>query len=281
MQSLRSIIDETDSKSGKVFHLSIQGLILLSMICLTVETLPNLSPTVRTFLHVLEAMIVFVFLAEYLLRISVAEKKLAFIFSFMGLIDLLAIVPFFLTAGIDARSIRAIRLLRLFRILKLARYSQAMRRYHRALLLSKEEIVIFLTATAIVLFLSAVGIYHFEHEAQPEYFSSIFHSFWWAIVTLTTVGYGDCYPVTLGGRMFTFVVLLTGLGVVSVLTGLIASALTKARELEHHEQQDDETQHIIEELVLSETELQEQILELTNRYAELVRNQNRLQTSDA
>jgi voltage-gated potassium channel len=81
----------------------------------------------------------------------------------------------------------------------------------------------------ITLYLSAVGIYYFEHEAQPETFASIPHSFWWSAVTLTTVGYGDAYPVTLGGRLFTFLVMIVGPGVVAVPTGLIASALTEVR----------------------------------------------------
>ena len=88
---------------------------------------------------------------------------------------------------------------------------------------------------AILLYLSAVGIYYFERDAQPQQYASVFHALWWAIVTLTTVGYGDIYPVTLGGRMFTFFVLVLGLGVVAVPTGLLASALSQAREEEEEE----------------------------------------------
>lgn len=81
--------------------------------------------------------------------------------------------------------------------------------------------------SAIMLYLSAVGIYYFEHQAQPELFQSVFHSLWWAVTTLTTVGYGDMYPITVGGRIFTFFVLMIGLGIVAVPTGLIASAMSK------------------------------------------------------
>jgi voltage-gated potassium channel len=86
--------------------------------------------------------------------------------------------------------------------------------------------------TLLLLYLSAVGIYYFEHDAQPDLYSSVFHSLWWAVATLTTVGYGDVYPITVGGRIFTFLVLLVGLGVVSVPAGLVASALSKAREMD-------------------------------------------------
>jgi voltage-gated potassium channel Kch len=149
--------------------------------------------------------------------------------------DAIAILPFFLATTIDLRSARALRLLRVFRILKLARYNAAVHRFHVALLLAKEEIILFMALTTIVLYLAAVGIYHFEHEAQPEQFKSVFHSIWWAITTLTTVGYGDVYPITTGGRMFTFVVLFVGLGIVSVPAGLISAALLRARTMEADE----------------------------------------------
>jgi voltage-gated potassium channel len=148
------------------------------------------------------------------------------------MVDLAAILPFYIGAGVDLRSIRTFRLLRLFRIFKLVRYSAAVQRFHRALSIAKEEIVLFGTATLILLYLGAVGIYYFESDAQPERFGSVFHCLWWAVATLTTVGYGDVYPVTVGGRIFTFFILLVGLGVISVPAGLVASALAKARQME-------------------------------------------------
>ena len=104
-----------------------------------------------------------------------------------------------------------------------------MGRFGKAIGLAKEEIVLFLAVPVILLYLSAVGIYHFEHEAQPEAFPSIVHSLWWATATLTTVGYGDVYPVTAGGKVFTFVILMCGLGIVAVPAGLVAAALSKVR----------------------------------------------------
>ena len=134
--------------------------------------------------------------------------------------------------GVDLRAVRTFRLLRLIRILKLARYSAAVRRLHRTAIIVREELVLFLNVALILIFLSAVGIYYFESGSQPEHFASVFHSLWWAIVTLTTVGYGDVFPITIGGRVFTFFVLFLGLGIVAVPTGLFASALSKAREEE-------------------------------------------------
>ncbi len=96
----------------------------------------------------------------------------------------------------------------------------------------KEEVVLFIIVSIVLIFISSAIIYYFENESQPEVFSSIFHSAWWSIVTLTTVGYGDVYPITLGGKIFTFFVLMIGVGFVTVPAGLVATALSKARELE-------------------------------------------------
>ena len=232
---LKAIVEDSDTRLGRIFDLSIQALIVVSLISFSLDTLPDLSASQRTALYAIEVFCVAVFTIEYALRLCVADRKLKFATSFFGLIDLMAILPFYLSLGIDLRSIRAVRLLRVFRIFKLARYNRAVRRFHRALLIAREEIILFGMVALMVLYLAAVGIYYFEREAQPEKFASVFHSLWWATTTLTTVGYGDVYPVTLGGRCFTFLVLLVGLGIVSVPAGLVASALSKAREIEDSE----------------------------------------------
>lgn len=102
-----------------------------------------------------------------------------------------------------------------------------MNRLRRALQSIKEELVLYVSLTLILLYISATGIYYFEYAAQPEQFKSIIHSLWWAVVTLTTVGYGDVYPITLGGRFFTFILLIIGLAIVAVPAGLLASALSQ------------------------------------------------------
>ena len=110
-----------------------------------------------------------------------------------------------------------------------------MNRFGKAIALAKEEAILFLLATIVLLYLSAVGIYYFEHQVQPEQFKSIPHSLWWAVATLTTVGYGDVYPITVGGKVFTFIILMIGLGIIAVPAGLVASALSKVREDEKNE----------------------------------------------
>jgi len=229
---LKNTIESSDSISGKAFDLFIQLMIVLSLISFSVETLPNISDETRNILYEFEIISVSIFTLEYIARIVCADDKKKFIFSFFGIVDLLAILPFYLTTGLDLRSLRSFRLLRLVRILKLARYSMAARRFHRAFIIAKEELALFLFAALIILYLAGVGIYYFEYPAQPEAFCSVFHSLWWAVATLTTVGYGDIYPVTLGGKIFTFFILIIGLGVVSIPAGMVASALSKAREME-------------------------------------------------
>lgn len=232
---LREIVESSDTRAGRAFDLAVQALVLISVISFSLETLPDLSQSARFWLGWIERITVALFTLEYGLRIAVAERRLGFVFSFFGLVDLIAILPFYLSLGLDLRSVRALRFLRIFRILKLARYSAAIARFHRAFLIAREELALFAVAAFVLVYLAAVGVYYFERTAQPEVFASIFHSLWWAIVTLTTVGYGDAYPVTAGGQIFTGLILVLGLGVVAVPTGLVASALAKARALEDAE----------------------------------------------
>lgn len=232
MEMLREIILRSETKSGRAFDILIQTLIVISLIAFSVETLPNLSVETYALLNRIEILTVLIFTVEYILRVIVTEKRLSYIFSFYGIIDLLAILPFYLSSSVSLQTLRVLRLLRLFRILKLTRYHEALTRIGKAIFLAKEELVLFSIVTLMLLYLSAVGIYHFEHAAQPEVFKSIFDSLWWGVATLTTVGYGDIYPITLGGRLFTFVVLMLGLGVVAVPTGIIASALATVRKSE-------------------------------------------------
>lgn len=234
-EKLRLIIEDNTSVYGRVFDYFIQILILLSLVSFAFETLPNLSKAAISTLNFINLLCVSVFTVEYALRIYVSKKPWKYIFSFYGIVDLLAILPFYLRMAIDLRMLRAFRVFRVFRALKLVRYNRALRRFHIAAGIIKEELVLFFITTSILIFISASGIYFFENEAQPDLFKSIFHSLWWAIVTLTTVGYGDVFPITAGGKIFTFFVLIIGVGVVTVPAGLVASALSKARTIEQKE----------------------------------------------
>lgn len=225
---LKQIVENSDTKAGRTFDLTIQFLIIYSLITFSISTIPDLSQGFIEFLLISQVVTVCIFTIEYILRIYVADRKLNYILSFYGLIDLLAILPFYMTIAVDLRAIRVVRLLRLFRLLKIVRYSNALKRYRTAFKEIKEELIIFFSTTCFLIYISAVGIYYFENSVQPEAFKSIFHSLWWAVATLTTVGYGDVYPITVGGKIFTFFILMIGLGIVAVPAGLLASALQDA-----------------------------------------------------
>lgn len=216
----------------------LQALIVLSLLGFAFDTIPDLDETPRRLLRYFETASLLIFSAEYVVRMVLTRPPTRYAFSFFGIIDLLSILPFYLSFTTGLHSIRALRLLRILRILKLARYSRAMQRLHRAFVIARDELILF-TATAFVLiFLAGAGIYHFEHEAQPENYRSLFDGLWWAVCTLTTVGYGDIFPVTAGGKVFTFFILIIGLGVIAVPTGLVASALATARREEELEDAD-------------------------------------------
>jgi voltage-gated potassium channel len=230
------IVETRETKFGLYFDYFIQVLILLSIASFSVETIPDLDSKTIYFLEKFELVCIVVFTLEYLIRFYIAKSKTGFAFSFYGIIDLLAILPFYLTLGFDLRSARILRFLRLFRIIKLIRYNKAIRRFQNAFIMIKQELIMFSVVSLILFYLSAVGIYYFENSVQPEAFSSIFSSLWWSVVTLTTVGYGDVIPITIGGRIFTFIILMIGLGIIAIPSGMISSALTEARAMEKEEE---------------------------------------------
>lgn len=204
------------------------GLIFLFLIAFSLKTIPDLTPWQREALLCFEYFSILAFTSEFLVRLWFSRPRWSYLFSFFGMVDAIAIIPFYLglffALGIDLLPIRALCLLKLGRI-----YGRSLRIFKRAFFIIKNELILFASTMFILLFLSAVGIYYFEHQAQPEAFTSVFESLWWAIVTLTTVGYGDVVPITTGGRIFTFFVLLIGLGTIAAPSGLLASALSKAR----------------------------------------------------
>src|SRR5690606_15879075 len=145
--TIKNLIDNTDTKLGRFISMFIQVLILISVVTFSMETIPDLSSQTRTLLRYIEVVCVIIFTIEYLLRIYAAERKFKFIFSFYGIIDFLAILPFYLAIGVDLRSLRALRFLRLFRIFKLVRYNKALNHFSRAIKSAKEQIYLFIFIT--------------------------------------------------------------------------------------------------------------------------------------
>lgn len=230
-QRLKILVEDNSTRNGRLFDVIIQAIIIISLISFSIETIPDLTAEQIRILHFIEIFCVSIFTVEYLLRIAVSSNRPGFIFSFYGLIDLAAILPFYLATSLDLRSLRILRLLRLLRAFKLVRYSKAAKLFRVAFTLAREELILFGVLALMLLYLASVGIWYFENPVQPDKFSSVFASMWWAITTLTTVGYGDVVPITDWGKAFTFFTLVIGLGIMAVPTGIMASALSEARRL--------------------------------------------------
>ncbi len=201
-------------------------IIVLYLISLTLETLPSLEEH-KSIFQTLENVFTGIFICELVVRLIVYDKPLKYVFSFFGIVDIVSIVPALF--GTNLMAVRVFRLLRIFKLFRSKQMNQAVTRISNALLEVRTDLLLFCSIVLILLYFSAVGIYLFENEAQPEIFSSIPAAMWWAVATLTTVGYGDAYPITTGGKIFTSIVTILGIGIIAIPTGLIAAALTSSK----------------------------------------------------
>ena len=211
----------------------IYTLILLNVAALILESYKSLHDNYSNLFNAFEVFSVIIFTIEYLLRIWVSDRskedkteRLNFAFSTMGIIDLIAILPFYLPFifPIDLRVVRILRIFRLLRIFKLGRYSKSLKTIKYILRETKAELSTTIFVTFVLMILSSTLMYYIEHDDQPEQFASIGDAFWWSIATLTTVGYGDVYPVTGLGKLLSGVIALIGIGFVALPTGIISSA---------------------------------------------------------
>ena len=221
---LRTIVE------GHIFSAVIQFLILASAVVFVFESDGTSLEEGSHAAHyiILDWVFFVLFSIEYFLRVYIESRKRDFIFSFYGMIDLLAILPsLFLVPGF--RVLRILRFLRIFRIFKATRFILAVDRLTMALHEIQQELLALVILSLMLVYLAACGIHFFERDAQPEAFGSILDSMWWAVVTLTTVGYGDVFPTTAGGKVFTALVTLVGVGLIAIPSGLLASVLTEAR----------------------------------------------------
>ena len=236
-RSLYSVLEqEQESPVARAVSLAIPALIVLSVVAVVLESVQPLGSALRPLFASFERCVIAAFTLEYLLRMwTIVEDpryarpfvgRLRYALSPLALVDLLAILPaFFFRIG-DSLLLRTVRLL--FRLLKLARYSDSLRRMAPALRSSAPEIGFTLAAGVVALLLASTLMYWAEHHVQPEVFSSIPASAWWAVSTLTTVGYGDVTPATDTGRLIAGMVALVGVAVVALPAGILASAFNEA-----------------------------------------------------
>lgn len=223
------IIYGTNTVSGKLFDLILLGLILLSVFLTMMETVAGFETKYHDERIVIEWIITIFFTIEYLLRIITINKPLKYIFSFYGIIDLIATLPMYITqifAGSGILSIvRALRLLRLFKILNHPKFSGQSNQLKDALVASKGKIIVFIYFVLISTIL--IGSVMYVVEGRENGFTSIPTSIYWTIVTLTTVGYGDISPVTPLGQFLASFVMILGYGIIAVPTGIVSAEIAK------------------------------------------------------
>jgi voltage-gated potassium channel len=202
---------------------------------MVIESEPDLSIEIRNYLSNFEIFSIAIFSIEYVIRsIAAIKTKKSYNLSFFGIIDLISILPFFFgkIIGFDGRFIRVFRLFRISRILKLGKFSKSFELLVQGVSNVKKELYITFFIAFIMLFFSASGIYYLENPEQPEAFSSITESFWWAVSSLTGVGFEELFPKTIGGKLFGTFISLIGIGVVAIPTGIVSASFVEILEEE-------------------------------------------------
>lgn len=221
------IVFEADTPAGKAFDISLLILIVLSTIIIMAESVPSMSAAYRHGFIIIEWVFTGLFTLEYLLRTITARNRTRYMLSAFGLIDLLSILPTYLAIFVSGAQvflvIRVLRLFRVFRILKLAHMLGAGYTLRTALLASRHKIMVFLFAVVLIVILSGALMYVVEGAGHG--FSSIPRSVYWAIVTLTTVGYGDIAPQTFFGQLIASMIMILGYGILAVPTGIVSAEM--------------------------------------------------------
>ena len=225
--------DENGLASG-IFDGVIIALIIVNVITIIADTF-TLPAWVQRVSYCIELVSISIFTIEYILRVWTSDlirkdlspfaARMRYVFSFMAIIDLLAILPFFLpfVFPIDLRVLRMLRIIRLFRVFKMNRYTHALSTIGGVFKRKKSQLLLSIFIVLLLMIIAAVLMYNVENAAQPDAFANAFDALWWAVATLTTVGYGDIYPVTALGKMLSGVIAFLGIGLVAVPSGIISA----------------------------------------------------------
>lgn len=230
---------EPGDRASWIFDVGIVSLIVLNIVALCAETVDSVYAAAPRFFNAFEAFSVAIFTFEYILRLwSVTSSKrytqpvrgrLRFAATPLAIIDLLAVLPFYLPLfGMDLRFVRGLRLFRLLRVAKVSRYSKALHTFGRVFASKKEELILTASVLVLLLLFSSSLMYIAEHDANPEQFSSIPGAMWWGVATLTTVGYGDVYPITAFGKVVASIIAILGIGVFAIPTGILGAGFVEA-----------------------------------------------------
>ena len=233
-QKVHEIIFEADTTNGKLFDVILLAAILLSIIGVMLESVDEIDKKYHELIIAFEWGFTILFTIEYFFRIYAVNRPFKYIFSFMGIVDLLAIVPtyliFIFPAAHSLSVIRAIRLIRIFRIFKLSRYLRGAHTMQIALRSSRPKIVVFLLSVMILVIVLGTLMYIIEGSSDTKGFDNIPNSIYWAIVTLTTVGYGDVFPATVFGKVVASFIMILGYGIIAVPTGIVTAEFSRKRK---------------------------------------------------
>ena len=242
-------------KSNLIFDYSILTLIILSVITIVLESFPEINKEFGEQLRVFNIFTIIIFTIEYLLRLYVSDlthpsdskvkSALKFIFSGYGLIDLIAILPFYIPMliKVDLRFLRILRLTRVLRILKVNRYNNSLILIGTVIKEKRSELAVTGFVTLLLLIFASFIMYYVEGSAQPDAFPNILSALWWAVATLTTVGYGDIYPVTALGKILSGFIALLGIGLVALPTGLISAGFISKLETKKSDNEEKRCPH--------------------------------------
>ena len=240
--------DENDLISN-VFDGFIIALIIINVILVILDTFKMPETVIRVFYYI-EFISVIIFTIEYLLRLWTSDfvfpnkkpimARLKYIFSFMAIIDILAFLPFYIPFIIpfDLRILRMLRILRLLRMFKAHRYTSALSTIGNVFKMKSSQLLSSFFVVSLLMIIASILMYNVENEAQPDVFVNAFSGLWWAVVTLTTVGYGDIYPITVAGKILSGIIALLGIGLVAVPTGIISAGFIEHIEQDKAEEQD-------------------------------------------
>ena len=227
----------SEDRLSRSFDLFILTLILLNVVEHIISTVPGIYKQYDTYFEIFETFSLYVFAAEYIVRFwscAASPKfkgRLKWMFRWGQIIDLIVILPLFLPMFVsDSRVLRIIRLFRFFRLLRLSKYSETIFAFKTILKARKEQLIMSFFGIVSLIVIGATVVYYAEHDAQPDAFSSIPEAIWWAVVTISTVGYGDISPITMPGKIFTIIFTIIGIGLFAVPTGIIASAIIRDDE---------------------------------------------------
>ncbi|MFZ9887653.1 MAG: ion transporter [Myxococcota bacterium] len=215
---MRYFIVGTATRSGRIADVVLIFCIAIGVMALILESIPEFMQQHHSALRLVERGVGIVFVGEYALRLWVARRKRDYIFSFWGVVDLLAVLPF-VFQGFDLAYFRLFRVLRIFSILKVGHYMSAASLLLDSLAASHTKIGVFLFTVSVLVLVLAFTM----HEVEPQTFRTIPDAIWWVVVTITTVGYGDLVPVTALGRLIAGVAMIVAFGIIAVPTGIVAA----------------------------------------------------------